>query len=302
LKYEPTDTLPFKSKFYDKGFEPRLSLRYSLNNVSSIKAGYNRMYQYIHLASNSTASLPLDFWFPSSLNMKPQIGDQIALGYFRNFSNNLIESSVEVYYKKIKNSIDFRDRAQLLLNEQYEAEIRVGKAWSYGIEFYIKKQVGKLTGWISYTYSRTYKKIPEINNGKTYQASFDKPHNLAVVGSYDFNDRLNISANWIYTSAPPRTFPTGRFEQGGVIGPVYSDRNTVRLFPYHRLDLSINFRLNKLKKKYNQFLNISIYNVYAHKNPIMISFRQDEENPSVTKAYIVYLYKMVPSITYNFNF
>ena len=305
-EYIVTDTL-YYSKWelynsYDKGIEPRLSVRARLNSVSSVKGSYNRMYQYIQLASNSTASLPLDFWFPSSPNIKPQRSDQIAFGYFRNFKENMFESSMEVFYKWNKDAIDFRDHASLILNDAYEGELRIGKGWAYGIEFLLKKQTGKLSGWISYTYSRTFRKIPEINDGKTYQAAWDKPHDFALVVSYDMNKRLNFSGNWIYTSAPPRTMPTSRFEYAGIIAPVYSDRNTIRIFPYHRLDLAVNFRLNRSERHVDHFLNFSVYNIYMHKNPIQISFEQDENDPYVTKAYMVYLYRIVPSITYSFKF
>ena len=253
-EYTVTDTLHNQAdKFYD-GLEPRLSVRYTLDNNSSLKASYNRMVQYIQLASNSTSAFPLSYWFSSSYNIKPQKADQVALGYFRNFKDNTYETSVEVYYKNIKNSIDFRDHAQLLLNDKYEGEIRTGTAKSYGIEFYIKKQTGKITGWISYTYSRSFKKIPEINNGVTYNADFDKPHNLALVFSYDITERFNLSADWVYTSAPPRTMPQSRYEYESVVVPVYYDRNSVRVYPYHRLDLSATLRLSKKKKKFESDL------------------------------------------------
>ncbi len=306
--YVITDTMNYnKGKIFNTfkgGLEPRLSIRYSLDEFSSLKASYNRMYQYIHLASNSTASLPLDYWFPSSPNIKPQLLDQVALGYFRNFKDNMFETSVEVFYKWNQNAVDFRDHADLLLNDAYEAEIRVGKGHAYGIEFLVKKQVGKFTGWISYTYSRTFKKIPEINGGKTYKASYDKPHDIAVVVSYDINKRWNVSGNWIFTSAPPRTMPGARFEYGTAISPVYYGRNNVRVYPYHRLDVSATFRLNKNKNRFNHFLNFSMYNIYMRKNPIMIDFNKDydNENSRVTKAYITYLYRGIPSLTYYVKF
>jgi len=306
LEYNVTDTIFYERgniyNSFDNGFEPRFSMRISLNKVSSVKASYNRMYQYIHLASNSTASLPVDFWFPSSPNIKPQRGDQVAVGYFRNFKNNMFETSVETFYKWMNNTVDFRDHAQLMLNDAYEGEIRSGRGWAYGAEFFIQKNSGKLTGWFSYTYSRVFKNIPDVNHGKTYQASHDKPHDIALVVSYDLNDRINISGNWIYTSAPPRTMPTSRFEYGGMIAPVYSDRNTVRIFPYHRLDLSFNLRINRFEKRWNHYLNFSVYNAYMRKNPIQLTFEQDDEDPFVTKAFIFYLYRLVPSISYSMKF
>jgi hypothetical protein len=305
-QYEVTDTLYYESKdifnSYWKGFEPRFSLRYKLDNASSVKASYNRMFQYVQLASNSTASLPLDYWFPSSPNIKPQFADQVATGYFRNFKDNTFETSVEAFYKWSYNSVDFRDHASLLLNDAYEGEIRSGKGWAYGAEFLIRKQEGKLTGWISYTYSRSFKKIPAINQGKTYQASHDKPHNFAFVLSYDLNERINLSGNWVYISPQPRTMPTSRFEYGGTIAPVYSDRNTVRMYPYHRLDLAVNIRLNKIKRRFESYLNVSVYNVYMRKNPIQITFQEDPENEQVSQATMTYIYQLVPSITYYCKF
>ncbi len=301
-EYVVTDTSKGRPDKFFIGLEPRLSARYSINDKSSIKASYDRMYQYMQLASNSTAALPVSYWFPSSYNIKPQRDDQVALGYFRNFKDNMFETSVEIYYKWIKNSIDFRDHASLFLNDKYEGEIRTGKAWSYGVEFYIKKQAGKFTGWISYTYSRTFKNIPEINNGKTYKADYDKPNSIAIVGSYDITERLNIAANWVYTSAPPRTMPDSRYEYEGVVAPVYYERNSVRIYPYHRLDLSANYRLNKHKKKFEQLLNVSFYNVYWRKNPIMVSFDQDPKDAYVIHARITYLYRFVPSASYIVNF
>jgi outer membrane receptor for ferrienterochelin and colicin len=304
--YTVLDTATFEKgdvfSVFNKGWEPRLAIRISTGPTSSIKASYNRMNQYIHLASSSTASLPLNFWFPSSPNIKPQTADQVAAGYFRNFKDNMFETSVEVFYKWYDNTIDFRDHAQLLLNGAYEGELRVGKGWSYGIEFLLRKQVGKLTGWMSYTYSRSFKKIPEINDGNPYPANYDKPHDFAIVLSYDLNDRINFSGNWIYTTAQPRTMPTSRAEYGGLIFPVYSDRNSVRIFPYHRLDLALNWRLNKKKRRFEHFLNFSVYNVYMRKNPVMISFRQSSDDPLVTESLMYYLYHIVPSITYSFNF
>ncbi len=304
--YRVTDTIKYNRgeifNTFAGGFEPRLAVRYALNNVSSVKASYNRMYQYIHLASNSTATLPLDFWFPSSPNIKPQSADQIAMGYFRNFKDNMFETSLEVFYKWNKNAIDFRDHAELLLNDAYEGELRIGKGRSYGIEFIVKKQEGKLTGWVSYSFAKSYKKIPEIFEGKEYQAAYDKPHDFALVLSYDFNERWNVSGNWVYTSAPPRTMPTGRFESHGTIAPVYSDRNSVRIFPYHRLDLSVTLRMNKFSNRFNHYINLSVYNTYLRKNPIMINFRQDEDEPRATKSYMIYLYRIVPSLTYIINF
>lgn len=281
------------------GFEPRLGFRYSLDANSSVKASYQRTYQYLHLATNTTAATPIDVWFPSSPNTKPQRADQYAVGYFRNFFGDKLEASVEVYYKDFNNVIDFKDHAQLLINDKMEAEIRTGYGWSYGAEFMLRKQVGSFTGWISYTLSKTERRIPEVNWGKVFNAPYDKPHNISVVLSYDVSKRLNVSANWVYSTAPPRTFPTGRWEYGNMVNPAFSDRNSVRIFDYHRLDVSATYSMGK---KLNHSLNLSAYNAYNRKNPYSIKFQQNEVESLTTEAYMMYLFGIVPSITYNFKF
>lgn len=287
--------------------EPRINIVYQLNETSSIKASYNRMVQYIQLATNTTSSTPLDVWFPSSQNVKPQKVDQEAIGYFRNFMNNMFETSVEVYYKNMQNVVDFKDFAQLFLNKQFEGELRFGTGRAYGLELYIKKQEGKFTGWISYTYSRTMRTIPNLNNGKEFAAPYDKPNNISVVASYDFTDRINLSANWVYSTGAPRTMPTGRIEYGDVIIPTYSDRNAVRLPDYHRLDLSLNIEGKKIKsdgtpKRFHGSWSFSIYNAYDRHNAYSIDFIQNKDNPNITEAQMTYLFKIFPSVTYNFKF
>jgi len=285
------------------GLEPRLSLNYTLNQKSSIKASYSRTLQYVHLASNSTAGSPLDVWVPSSPNIDPQLADQVALGYFRNFLDNKIETSVEVYYKEMQNQIDFKDFAELTLNAEYESEFRIGEAWSYGAEFLIRKQQGKLTGWISYTLSKTERKIPEINDGKIYVSSYDRPHSISIVGSYDLGKRWNFAATWVYASGTPVTFPTGRYEQGNMIVPIYSERNGYRMPDYHRMDLSITLKSKeKPNKRLSSELNLSIYNVYNRHNPWMIIFSEDETFVANTTAESFYILPILPAITWNFHF
>lgn len=303
-RYETTDTAFYKKRdSYNiySGLEPRLRIRYQLNESSSVKASYNRMLQYLHLATNSTSATPLDVWFPSSPNIKPQIADQVALGYFKNLKNNVFETSVEVYYKKMQNAIDFRDHAQLMLNKQLDGEIRVGDAYSYGLELMAKKQQGDFTGWISYTLSKTMKSIPEVNNGNEYPTSYDKPHDVSIILSYDLTDRINISANWIYASGRAMTAPTGRFEYLGMLVPVYSDRNSVRMPAYHRLDFACTYEFKK-KARFEHSINLSIYNVYRRHNPTQITFKQDAVNSNETYAESMYLFDIFPSLTYNFNF
>lgn len=285
------------------GLEPRLSLNYTLNQRSSIKASYSRTFQYMHLASNSTAGSPLDVWVPSTPNIHPQKADQFAVGYFRNFFDNLLETSVELYYKDMDNQIDFKDFANLMLNAEYESEFRIGDAWAYGAEFFIRKQQGRFTGWISYTLSRAKRKIPEINEGRVYSSSYDRPHNISIVAMYDLNKRWNVSATWVYASGTPVTFPTGRYEQGNMIIPIYSERNGFRMPDYHRMDLSITLKSKeKPNKRMTSDLNLSIYNVYNRHNAWMIDFSEDEDHPNTTVAELVYVFPIIPSLTWNFHF
>ncbi|MGB0931107.1 MAG: TonB-dependent receptor [Chitinophagales bacterium] len=312
-KSNPDNYTVMDSTHYDKGevykthtaIEPRLALKYSLNDESSVKLSYNRTVQYVHLASNSTSASPLDIWFPSSTNVEPQRADQIAIGYFRNLKNNMFETSVEAYYKKMDNQIDFKDHAQLLLNEQLEGELRIGEGYAYGLEFMVRKQEGKLQGMLSYTLSRTERKIPEINNGKLYPNRYDRTHDVSLFATYDLSDKWTFGGNWVYTTGAAVTMPTGRFEYGNMITPVYSDRNAARLPAYHRLDLSATLRPKSKKKPNRKFKHewvFSIYNTYFRKNAFSINFVQDEKNPNVTKAEKLYLFGIIPSITKNFKF
>lgn len=284
------------------GVEPRLGLLYDFNSKHSVKASYARTNQYLQLAQNSTIGTPLDIWFPSSPNVKPQIADQVAIGYFRNFRRNTIETSVEGYYKWMQNVVDFKDFAQLLLNNKLEGEIRTGKAWSYGVEFLVRLNEEKINGWVSYTYSRTFRQINEINSDDPYPAPYDKPNNISIVLNYVISKRFTVSANWVYATGAPVTFPTGRAEIGGKIVPIYSDRNQYRYQDYHRLDLSLSF-FSKYKpgRKFNWDLNFSVYNAYNRHNTWSINFTQDNLDPNVTYAEKVYLFGIIPSVTFNFH-
>ena len=291
----------FYKNYY--GVEPRLGLLYEINEKSSVKASYSRTNQYLQLAQNTTVGTPLDIWFPASPNVKPQVCDQVAAGYFRNFRKNTLETSVEVYYKWMNNVVDFKDFAQLLLNTHLEGEIRTGKAYSYGAEFMVKLNEKKLNGWVSYTYSRVFRQIPEINNGEKYPAPYDKPNNVAIVLNYKLAKRWEISANWVYATGAPVTFPTGRAVIGGKVIPIYSDRNAYRYQDYHRLDLSATFySKEKPGRKFAWDLNFSIYNVYNRHNTWTINFTQDNINHDETYAEKVYLFGIIPSVTFNFHF
>jgi len=304
--YNPIDSTVYPSgEFYNTyiGIEPRIGILYTFSEKASVKASYSRTNQYLQLAQNSTAGTPLDIWFPASPNIKPQIADQAALGYFRNFLRNTIETSVEVYYKHMNHVIDFKDFAELLLNDKLEGEVREGIGWSYGAEFLVRINEKKWGGWVSYTLSKSMREIPEINNGNPYPAPYDKPHNLAIVGNYQFLPRWSVSANWVYATGNPVTFPTGRAEIGGKVVPIYSDRNAYRYQDYHRLDMSITF-YSKVKegKRFKWDINASVYNVYNRHNTWSINFVQDSEDPNVTYAEKIYLFGIVPSVTFNFHF
>ena len=304
-EFKVKDTTYYKDgEIYNSygGLEPRLGLKYSLNESSSVKASYNRTRQYIQLASNSTSSSPLDVWFSSSSNVKPQYADQVALGYFKNVKNNLIEISTEVYYKKMYNTIDFKDNAQLLLNQQLEGELRTGSAYSYGFEFMAKKNTGKWTGWLSYTYSRVFKDIPLINGGKIYPAKYDQPHNISFVTSYEFSKRFSASLNFVYNTGRAVSMPTGKYIFQGQSIPLYSEKNSERLPAYHRLDLSATLKSKKYDtKKLKGEWVFSIYNVYSRANAYSVNFIQDEDTGNA-KAEMLYLFKIIPSVTYNFKF
>ena len=283
------------------GIEPRIGLMYQFNEKSSVKTSYARTYQYLQLAQNSSAGTPLDIWFPASPNIKPQIGDQVAFGYFRNFRRNTIETSVEVYYKWMQNVIDFKNFAQLLLVDTLEGQVRTGKGYSYGIEFLVRLNEKIVSGWVSYTYSRSFRQIPEIQENP-YPAPYDKPNNISVVLNFQLAKRWSISANWVYATGAPVTFPTGRATIAGKIIPIYSDRNAYRYPDYHRLDLSVTFASKeKPHRKFTWDLNFSVYNAYDRHNTWSINFVQDNVDPNTTYAEKIYLFGIIPSVTFNFH-
>jgi outer membrane receptor for ferrienterochelin and colicin len=288
--------------------EPRVNLRFTLNEQSSLKASYNRTVQYLHLASNSTATFPLDLWFMSNPNIKPQKADQIALGYFRNFMDNSVEASVELFYKKIYNAIDFKDHANLIAQEHLDGELRFGNARSYGAEFLLRKQNGRLTGWLSYAYIRTFRHIPAINYGKEFNPSYDKPHNISLVVNYEISKRFDAGLNWVYSTAIPVTVPTAGAHIGNIWAPKFSERGGVRIpgTAYHRLDLSLNYYFKTFKFESN--LNLSVYNVYNRHNAFAINFRDKNLAPDSSggetgvEVVKLYLFPIIPAITYNIKF
>lgn len=277
--------------------EPRFALNYSLNSTSSIKAGYNRMAQYLHLLSNSTSGQPTDTWVPSTNNIAPSLIDQYSIGYFRHFKEHSYKSSVELYYKDMHNITDYEDGTNLLLNENIEAQILSGQGRSYGAEFLIEKTKGDLTGWISYTLSRSERQIDGINNGDWYLSNVDKTHDISIVASYAFSDRLSLSSTFVYGTGQAVTWPNGQYVIDGNVLPYYSNRNEYRMPDYHRLDLNLSYKRPSNKAQWD----FSIYNVYNRHNAYSIDFR---ENPDTgqNQAYLTYLFGIIPSVSYTLNF
>ena len=284
---------------YHQGIEPRFSLSYVLTENNSLKLGYNRNYQYLHQLSNSTTNSPTDVWVPSSNNVKPQIGDQLALGYYQNLKENVFRISTEIYYKALQNQIDYRNGANLVLNDRVEGELVYGKGRAYGLELLLEKKKGKFTGWISYTLSRSLRTFDQINDGKEFSARQDRIHDVSVVLMYKITKNIAIAGTFVYYTGSAVTFPSGKYEIGGNTIPLYTERNGYRMPDYHRADFGLTWYL-KDKKRFEHNLNFSIYNVYARQNAFTISF---EENPDSgqTEAIQTALFKMVPSITYNFK-
>ena len=293
-----------------ENWEPRLSLSYVINDENSVKASYNRMYQYIHLISNSTAPTPLDVWTPSGPYIEPMKADQYAIGYFKNFANNQFEASVEAYYKDMYNMVDYVDGADILTNNAIETELLSGTGRSYGLELYVKKNTGRLTGWLSYTLAKSERKVPGlgvgdsgINNGRYYPTNFDKRHDLSISGVYKLNKRMDLSANFIYASGIPGTFPEGKYEYEGLFIPHFEDRNQDRLPAYHRLDVSLTMkRKPKNGKERNGEWVFGLYNLYNRANASSIYFIEDEDNRGVTRAFKSFLFGVTPSVSYNFKF
>lgn len=296
------------SDFYN--FEPRFSATYVLNDRSSVKASYNRLHQYLHLISNTNSPTPLDVWAPSGPFIEPQKVDQVAVGYFRNFAENMYEASIEGYYKEMDNLVDYVDGADLLTTNTLETEILSGSGRSYGLELYIKKNRGRLTGWVSYTLSKSERKVtgtgandPGINNGRYYAANYDKRNDLSITAVYKLNDRWSLSGNFIYATGVPTTYPVGRYEFAGLIIPQFEDRNQQRLPDYHRLDVSAILKGKKQRwKRGGHEWIFGFYNLYNRANATSIYFVESEDNKGVSEAWKSYLFGITPSITYNFKF
>ncbi len=299
-----------------QNFEPRFSIKAELNDQSSIKASYNRMAQYVHLISNTTASNPLDVWTPSTNNIKPELGNQCALGYFRDFGkDNMFEFSVEAYYRTTENQIDYIDGADLLINEFLEGDLLTGIGRAYGLEFHLQKKVGKFTGWAAYTLARTELKVDGINKGEWYAARYDQTHNLKLSGFYDISKRWSASANFTFVSGTPATFPTSRYNVQGILIPYNAEdsRNNVRLPAYHRLDVSFRLegktvRRNGSPRKNSDYWVFGVYNLYGRRNPFSIYFTQGSERVAVGSPInsearqLAIIGTVIPSVSYNFKF
>lgn len=298
---------------YDN-FEPRLSAKFMINSQNSIKASYNKTAQYIHLISNTTASNPLDVWTPSSNNIKPQTGHQVAAGWFRNFGeNNDYEFSLESYYRATQNQIDYIDGAELLINEYIEGDLLSGDGRAYGLELMLKKNAGKLSGWVSYTLAKTELKVDGINRGDWYPTRYDQRHNFKLAAFYDYSERITFSANFTYLAGTPTTYPNSKYGiQDTFVIPHNNDdeRNNVRIPDYHRLDLSATIELGILSphKKFHHEVVVSTYNTYARKNPFSIYFTQADVGEGANKTVetqarqVSIVGSIVPSISYNFRF
>ena len=304
------DTLAYSSgkmiKTYH-GPEIRVELRYSLSNNSSVKLSYNTLRQYIHLLSNTTAISPTDIWKLSDPNIKPQQGDQFSAGFYKDFKSNTIETSLEIYYKRLKNYLDYKSGAALVLNQHIETDVINTRGYAYGAELLIKKTFGKLNGWVSYTYSRILLKMDDsvagqiINGGKYYPANFDKPHNVNFISNYKLSHRYNISLNTVYSTGRPITLPIAVFNLGGTQRVNYSERNQYRIPDYFRIDFSVNIEGNhKIKKLTHNFWSVGVYNITARKNPYSVYFI--EENGHIKGYKLSVIGTAIPYITYNLRF
>ncbi len=299
------------SKLLEKGkfgktyvnLEPRITANYRINEVSSIKGGYSRNTQNLHLLSNSSSGNPTDQWIGSSYTVKPEIADQISAGYSRNFNNNNYEINAEVYYKSMQNQIDFKNGAEIVFDgaADVESELLFGKGRAYGLEVIAKKKSGKLTGWISYTLSKTERKINGINDNNWYNARVDKTHDLSVVATYELNHKWSLSGLFLYSTGNAVTFPTGKYELQGQTIFQYSKRNADRMPAYHRMDLSATYEPGK-NKRFQSSWSFGVYNVYGRENAYTIAFEDNPDKPGTTRAMQTSLFRFVPNVTYNFKF
>ena len=298
------DTAHYRGGHFVKTYlnpEPRFSTSIQLNEASSFKIAYNRNVQVLHLLSNSTSANPTDLWLPSSNNVKPGLADQVSLGYYRNFRNNQYEFSSEVYYKTLQNQIDYRNGAQLIANENVESQLLFGKGRAYGLELFFKKKAGRLTGWLSYTLSRTELKIDGVNSNNWYPAKQDRTHDISLVGIYQASKKWTLSASWVYYTGNAVTFPSGKYYVAGQTAFYYTERNGYRMPAYHRMDVAATLQGKKTKRSESSW-TFSVYNLYGRENAYSIVFQNDPNDPTKTQALQYALFRFIPSVTYNFKF
>jgi hypothetical protein len=279
------------------GLEPRVTINYLLNPFTSWKLGYSRNYQNVHQLSNTTSGTPLNSWHPSSSNVKPQRADQVSLGYFRNYQDKNIEMSLEVFYKDMRNQIDYKDGADIYLSSLFESEVAFGKGWAYGAELFLKKRIGRLIGWVGYTWSRSKKQFDEINNGESYSSRNDRIHDIGIVGIYELGQKWSLSANWVYQTGTPVTIAYGSYNIDGQVIEAYSKRNAYRMPAYHRLDIGLTYKTHS-----RGTWNFTLYNAYGRKNAYAILFEENDLNPAIKEPTRLALFSVVPSITYSFKF
>ncbi len=283
--------------------EPRFSSSFQLSPDRSIKISYNRNTQNLHLLTNATSTSPTDLWVASNHNIKPEISDQYAVGYYQNLSSGKFEFSIEAYYKSMQNQIDYRNGADLTVNEHIESELLYGSGRAYGIEFLVKKKKGRLSGWIGYTLSKTETKFEQINNGKYFNARQDRPHDLSVVATYKAKPLLTFSGTFVYSSGSAVTFPSGKYTLNGRTTFLYTERNGYRMPANHRLDLAATIESKKnATRKYQSSWTFSLYNAYGRQNAYFIEFKDDPADKSKTVAERTSLFSLVPGVTWNFKF
>jgi len=300
-----TDTMSYKSGEVVKTYvnpEPRMAASYEFNDATSVKASYVRNVQNMHLISNSTSNNPTDKWLASTNIIKPEIADQYSVGYYKNLAENKYELTLETYYKSMQNQIDYRNGADIYVNsDAIETQLLFGKGRAYGLEMQLKKKAGRWTGWVSYTLSKTERKIDGISNDNWYNARQDRTHDIAVVSSYQLTKKWTLSGNWIYYTGNAITFPAGKYNVNNQVVFYYTDRNGYRMPAYHRLDLGATCLLKQTKRRTSE-LSFSVYNAYGRENAYTIEFRQSKEDPSKTEAVQTALFKFIPSVSYNFKF
>jgi CarboxypepD_reg-like domain/TonB-dependent Receptor Plug Domain len=290
------------------GAEPRLAVRYTIDSAQSIKFSYTNMYQYLHLVSTTGAALPADIWYPSTGDVQPQNGQQAGVGYSRSLNKNRLFINIEAYYKKVKNAVDLRDGARIFLNNDFEKEFVFGKAWSYGAEAYIEKRKGRTTGWIGYTLAWTWREFADVNKGNAFRPVYDRRHDISIVVSHKFNERITLSATWVYGSGNYISVPQGRFIFQDIAGnqrqvPLFTNRGNYHLPATHRMDVGLNMR--RQKKWGEREWVFSLYNAYSRLNPLYLQMTPVLNEQGITTSFkpeLVSLFPVLPAITYQFKF